>query len=293
MYIDAIKGSSIALVIFIIAVWLIPAGGMVQGAEIILTVSSFLFAILAGFFISRLSERYNNIKQTISSEDATWLTLYKTSAIYGKKFQNDLSKLIEKYYIAAFEFVGVDYYKHTSKYFLAIYDLLYKYKKYKNEEIYSKLFDHMAVLERERNNTSVQSREKLTKGQWIIMILLAFIIVLSIFSLRTPNFYYNIITVLLSTILVLILLLIRDLENLRLGGKLLLVESGQEVFENMGKMRYYNQSLVGTGAVKVPPHVKEYRVGYHKPYEKPKIKIEKNPDYDKRYEKKHYELNYN
>jgi len=57
---------------------------MGSGAEIILTISSFLFAILAGFFIARLNDRYNKIQQTISSEDATWLTMYKASAIYGK-----------------------------------------------------------------------------------------------------------------------------------------------------------------------------------------------------------------
>jgi len=98
--------------------------------------------------------------------------------------------------------------------------------------------------------------------------------------------------VMLSTILVLIILLIRDLKNLRLGGKLMLIESGQEVFENMGMLRYYNHAILDKGAINIPPYVKTYRVGYHKPYEKPKIKVKKNPRYNKELEKKYYALDY-
>ena len=59
-----------------------------------------------------------------------------------------------------------------------------------------------------------------------------------------PALYSRVVTVLLSTVLVLVLLMLRDLQNLMHGGQNLLEESGQEVFEIIGKPRYYNKKYV-------------------------------------------------
>ncbi len=62
-YIHAIKGTVIALVVFGVLAWFVgDLQRESEGIEVILTISTFLFAILAGFFISRLNDRYNNIK---------------------------------------------------------------------------------------------------------------------------------------------------------------------------------------------------------------------------------------
>ncbi len=73
-----------------------------------------------------------------------------------------------------------------------------------------------------------------------------------------------------------ILLIIRDLQNLRLMDDLVTIESGQEVLECLGKMRYYPESYLKKGMTEVPETVKEYRLGKHKPGEKFKIKVIKN-----------------
>ena len=70
---------------------------------------------------------------------------------------------------------------------------------------------------------------------------------------------------------------VRDLQNFMLGGKRLLEESGQEVFEYMGKPRYYHQMHLENGINKVPANVKMYRLGSHEPgAEEFKIKTVKN-----------------
>ena len=69
----------------------------------------------------------------------------------------------------------------------------------------------------------------------------------------------------LLQLLVLILLIMRELEDLSLGGENLLEESGQEVLEVLGKSRYYNQEFVRTGISKIPSWVKTYRLGLQKP----------------------------
>ena len=100
------------------------------------------------------------------------------------------------------------------------------------------------------------------------ILLLSLIILISLFSMRGHDIVSSTIVILLSTVLVIILLTIRDLQNIKYGGKAPMLESVQEVLEAMGKLRYYN---VWTASV--PKDLKKYRLGMHKPGEKSKIKI--------------------
>jgi len=92
-------------------------------------------------------------------------------------------------------------------------------------------------------------------------------------DLKELSFFSNTRTVLLSTTLVLVLLIMRDLQNLRLSGQIMAEESGQEIFEFIGKLRYYNEHNIKAGIIKIPGHVEKYRLGQHKPGDKFDIKI--------------------
>lgn len=279
-YIHAVKGSFIVCCIFILAVIFVPAHEHLQNIELILTVSTFLFAILSGFFISRLNSRYDKIISFFCDEDSYWLSFYRSSLVVGGKFVDKIRDEIDKYYITAFDSdIGNYYYKQTIVNLQNIYKEFYKLKlpnSSRAESTFQNMLNYLMEIEKNRNQSSVLTRERLTAGYWLVLLLLASIIVFCMFFLDLPQPYSQILTVLLSTVLVLVLLLIRDLQNLKLGGYALSFESGQEVFECIGKLRYYPQFLIKEGIVDVPKNVKKYRVGLHKPGEKPKIKIVDN-----------------
>ena len=283
-YIDALEGSLIAFIIFILLAFFIKGGGPDGQVELILTISTFLFAILSGFFISRANSRYNRMKEAIASEDANWLSFLENSKFFSKTFHNRVTDLIDQYYVIAFDYELGQYYKHNAKHLKQLYTELRKVDMKKNAKAID-LFDDLIVLlaqiEQDRNITSVISQEKLGKGQWAVLVSLAGIIIFSVYILKVPTFYSEVTTVLLSTILVLVLFILRDLDRFKLFGQALVVESGEEVFESMGKLRYYNKREIEQGTVKVPKFVKEYRVGYHEPGGKLNIKVEKNKNYEK------------
>ena len=70
-YMDATRGTVVALVIFTLAAYFIPSGGSSNEVELILTISTFLFAILVGFYLSRLNNRYDKMRELIAAEDAS------------------------------------------------------------------------------------------------------------------------------------------------------------------------------------------------------------------------------
>ena len=107
----------------------------------------------------------------------------------------------------------------------------------------------------------------------MILITLSGIIIFSLFYIKTSSLHSPIVTILFSTTIILVLLTLRDLQKLRLNGNMLVFESGEQVLESIGKLRYYNQRDLKKGSVKVPKHIKKYRLGLHKPGEKFNIKI--------------------
>jgi len=267
VYIDSIKGTTIAFVIFAIVSVSIPGFGELKDVEIILTVSTFLFAIIAGFYMSRMNSKYDRIREFVAQEDALWLSLFQQAKLLGRNFSNRIRELIDKYYIIAYDFSEYnDYYKHNAKYYLSVYDEMEKLNtKQKSETPFDKMLETMKDIENVRNSTSVFNLENLTRSQWVVLVALSGVVVFSIFYIQTAIIFSKVTTILLSTILVLVILTIRDLQNQRLGGAWLLVESGQEVLDFIGKLRYYPERFVKDGRIKVPKYVKKYRIGIHKP----------------------------
>lgn len=92
-YIDSIRALPLVLILFGCITFLSPIVIINVNTELIITVSTFLFAILAGFFISRLNNRYDKIRELTSSEDASLLSLYYSSKIYGDKFAGEMREL--------------------------------------------------------------------------------------------------------------------------------------------------------------------------------------------------------
>ena len=280
-YINSTKGSLFALVIVAVLVFYLPEVKSSFNFEIVLTVATFLFAILVGFDLSRLYSRYTNVRQNIAEEDARLLSFYAKSKIYGKEFSQRIRNIVDKYCISFLDY-GIwksegYYYKPTSKYFLQLYDEMEKMKKYRHEGTYESMLDDLSYLETARNKASVFIYAQMSLKKQYFLFLLASIILLCLFvGIRGDGFYGQIITILLSSSLVLILLLLRDLNNFMIQNRGIGVESKEEVLEFMGLSRYYNELNQKRGFIFIPKQHKKYRLGLHKPGEKTEIKIVSN-----------------
>ncbi|MFC2143533.1 hypothetical protein ACFLQN_03980 [Candidatus Aenigmatarchaeota archaeon] len=281
-YINSLQGGLISFIIFLVLALTIHGNGPSEDITLILTISTFIFAILIGFFIARANSRFDEMRRTCAKEDAFFLSLYKTSQIIGGKFAKRIGDLIDEYYIVSYDSELTNYaYKEELPYFLKMWDEVIKLK-IKTSVTYQRLLNTLTSIEEYRNVASTASKEKIGYGQWTVLIILSFVILFNLFFIKTSEIHSIIITVLLSTALVIILLILRDLQNLKFGGeKSLLAESGQEIFESIGKLRYYNEKFLKKGWYDIPNNVKQYRIGLHKSGEKINIKTVRNKKYRK------------
>lgn len=265
-YISAIRAASIGTIGVIGLVAFVPAPASPVDVDIILTVSTFLFAILAGFYISRLGNRYDTIRQLVASEDAAMLCLYRAALFFPAAFVKKVRTAIDRYYIVSYDHSLSEYaYKQSAPYYFALWDAVRSLQSTTPDGAYEAMFTSLIDIEKSRNASSAIAQERLRVGEWSILLILIGIIGFCIFLLREPTIFSSMVTVLFSSALLLVLFLVRDLQNLMLGGGALLEESGQEVLEFLGLSRYYHESFLRTGISVVPKHVAVYRIGRHIP----------------------------
>src|SRR3989344_2934523 len=115
-YIDAIKGFVVAIIVVAVLNYAIPLVGADINLELLITISTFLFAILAGFFTSRLNNRYDKVRELVSLEDASLFSFFYASKIYGGKFSQAIGEVIDRYYIACYDNIVSGAYKTTLPY---------------------------------------------------------------------------------------------------------------------------------------------------------------------------------
>jgi hypothetical protein len=265
-YIDAIKGLGLTIIVVSLLNYAIPKIELNVNIELLITITTFLFAILAGFFISRLNNRYDRIRGLTSSEDALLLSFFNASKIYGNKFSEEIKEIIDKYYINCYDHPVSGAYRQTAPQVQKLWDKMKEIGKHKSDSLYQLLCQSLVDLEKARKESSATYNERMSFGQWLVLILLSAIIITGLFLIRTGTLTSSIITVLLTASIILVLLITRDLNNFMLGGSPLMEESGQEVLDAIGKERYYHEYFIKKGISH--PHknqnIKKYRLGTHK-----------------------------
>ena len=66
--------------------------------RIFLTIATFLFSMIVGFFIARQGVRYSGIREQISLFDGHLSAIYRESGHLGKKAQEHIGEIILDYY---------------------------------------------------------------------------------------------------------------------------------------------------------------------------------------------------
>ena len=243
----------------------------------ILTIVAFLFGIIAGFYIVVTTTDYNSVKNILASETAGWISLHQNVLIYNKQFANKLSLLIDKYLIQAFDPEIIDYAKLTNAEFENVKTFVTGLPYKENlSSVHQNIRNNMDSIITARQQLTVLGTKALSSFQWTILSALAGLFIFSFYGLRTGELFFNVVTVVISSSVVLILLLIRDLDLYIWNEKTFGFDIFQNVFKSIGQLPYYPAESIDSG--RVSPQEKEYRLGRYIDFPKSnerKIEIKK------------------
>lgn len=96
--------------------------------KIFLSISTFLFSIFTGFFISRQGSRYSKIRTTIAGFDGKLSAVYRLSSHLGVDAQEEIGSVILKHYKLILDNKAWDYqFMHKSNTLKSIHQVIDKY----------------------------------------------------------------------------------------------------------------------------------------------------------------------
>jgi len=254
----------VILIFFLMAVFL-PTGQENEMINTILGVAGLLFAILIGFFITDLWTRSQKIRDNVAVEVSGLQTYYLFVKIMArfpghKEWARRERELIDNYVRKFFEVEWNDYGK-IDPYFNKIIESLKEVGELKtnNEvETYTNMLPLLNEITTSREKMFMYGKDKLSKAEWIVVLSLASILLFSMFYLNTGQLSSIILTGTLSSAVAVLLLILRDLNNLSYGEEMVSFEPYETIFDVIGKPRFYLKKDIKSGRVS-PPKGSEYR----------------------------------
>lgn len=255
-----------AVVVFIIIAsilaFILPISKGSDNVKLILTVSTFLFGIFAGFVITSRMNRFTRFRDLLTNETGYLISLFQYSKITDEKFSQKIAKLIDDYIVEGFLYEVYEYHRKTEASFYALFDELRKFKP-ENEaqkEGITQMKWIIRDMPKDREEMYLLEEDKISNLLKVTLFLLASILLFCLFYLRIDTIYSSLITIILSTSIVLVLFLIRDLDELKISNYAVDYGLYFRLFDIINKPRLYTSDAIQNRRLKFPLHG-TYRYG--------------------------------
>lgn len=246
-----------------------------ENLGLMISVLSFLFGFLVNINFSMIMSRMNSLKNDLAAETGRLVSLYSLSKHLGEKFHQNIKELIDEYTIHTLR----DYNNYGVG-----RSIFYKVsKEFESVEVKNDFQKMMAGSFLSNLNDWEQARERLEyltgKGtEWSLKFsayLLGMILIVLLFLNRGDTFT-NALFIILSTVIVFIFLIIEDYDNLRIGDYVINISNSEQLFDLIGKERYYPQDILNRVDLETG---KIYRIGVYNPEQREEriVKIAYSP----------------
>ncbi len=252
-----VKSGMMVVIFLIIATVLafsIPIFGPSDEVKLILTICTFLFGIFGGFVISSRMNRFTRFRDLLTNETGYLISLYEYSKLVEEKFSQKIAKLIDNYIVEGFLYEVYEYHRKTEVSFYAIFDELRNFKpaNESQKEGFAQMKWIIRDMPKDREEMYLLEEDKISILLKTTLISLTSIILFCLFYLRTEALYSALITIILSTSVVLVLFLIRDLDRLKINNYAIDYGIYFRLFDMIKKPRLYTSDSIGSGRLKFP-----------------------------------------
>ncbi len=226
---------------------------------LMISVVSFLFGFLITISFSMILSRVSLLKESLAGETGRLMSLFSLSTHLGDKFHEMMREKIDEYTVITLR----DYknYENARPVVYSIFDNLNLMEcKTTQQKAFADSFLYiLGEFEPLRENLEYLTQGKLLPAMKIANYILAFILVGLLF-LGRGNPFANALFVILSTTIIFILLIIEDYENLKLGDYVVNISNSEQLFDLIGKARYYPRPILNRVHLE---EGKSYRIGFY------------------------------
>lgn len=242
------KTVSIIIVIFsLIAIFFNPSTSKDQ-YDTLFSISTFLFGIFVGFAIANSKQRLNSINELLKEGMGRLLFIYRISEVFGKEVQKRTQGLADKYLIDQIDYFLQDW-KFSGNSFVELFNYIIKMKSdNKEQEIaYDKMIDLLKEESQSRKKIEALLEDKIWNFEWVTILALLFSTIFFIFYRNDGTFFSIILSIVLATSLVIIVLVLKDLDNLKWKEQSLIWAPLATLFKEIDLLPYFPDDVVKSG----------------------------------------------
>jgi ABC-type multidrug transport system fused ATPase/permease subunit len=250
----------ISLIVFMSASFLLPTLKVNSNLlSLSLTATSILFGLLSGFFISELWKKYSTIRRLNSKfvSNLESLILNFKSLSGNEDLKQEFKDKVHTYLIV-YNLLPWNEMNHGDEYFSRVIKIPRKstINSEKDEVIFEQLLEQSSSVSSIREELSIVGKERLFKLEWMVLGSLSSVIIVSAYMLRDGSLFFNIIAALLSSVVVLTLAILDDLNNLRWNATEVSFAPVQSLFKSIEKKEFYEKKYIEAGLAQ--PSSEEY-----------------------------------
>jgi len=249
-----------------------------ENIGLMISVLSFLFGFLVNINFSMIQSRVNALKVDLAVETGRLVTLFYLSKRLGDRFHEKIKSLIDEYTISTLRDY-TDYSVGRNVFYQMNQDLeemeiKTDFQKMMAGSFMSSLSDWEQIRERLEYLTGKRAEWSLKFAAFILGIIL-----IALLFLNRADTFTNTLFIILSSVIVFIFLIVEDYDNLTIGDYAMNISNSEQIFDLIGKDRYYPEHLLGRVQLE---NGRNYRIGvYDKKEKKEKIiKITYGPEFD-------------
>lgn len=235
------------IIVAFLAAYFFPGVKENETIKTSITFIGILFGLIVGFFITDLYTRYQGIRNNAAIDSSSLTTFYAFAKILGKNKKN--KKWLEKQrtlinnYVKKFMPLPWDRYSETEPEFSAIVDSLneIEYDTDKENATYSNILAVVSAHSDSREKLVMFGRDKLSWGEWLVIFFLGGLLLVSLFYTKDETMTSIIFTGALSSAILILLFVVKDLNNLNFGESSISIEPYERVLDAIGKPRYFKK----------------------------------------------------
>jgi len=212
------------IIIYSVFVFEVKLNISLDFASQLIVASVFFFALFSGFFITRQNDRYNDIINIIAERDGLYSTLYRVFGLIPR-IQSEMREIIKVHYTRILDNNDWAYNEfHPSTTITRLTNTMGSVTDgevdlVKNNNLFDGIWGAIQILQGNRKKIIAAYKQRLLLFQWILIYVFAGLTIISFHFLQTDLFWVNILKIVFSTSVFLIMILIKQLDNLSIFGK--------------------------------------------------------------------------
>ena len=204
--------------------------------RVFLSISTFLYSIFTGFFISRQASRFNKVRETVTKFDGLLSNMYRSSGHISAKLQQEIGLVIRSHYEKIFETGRWDYhFENKSTTLTSIHALLEEHikedqvTKLSNQSI-GAIVKGLGAAQDVRKSMLALNRERVPVEQWVLIIFFVVMLVGTVSTMPSVGLLWpSVLKAAFVISVVSVLFILYRLNNLAFTEKLMGQHSAEDV----------------------------------------------------------------